>query len=93
MRKTIKKPLTGRALEITINKLKKIANSEEEIQAIIDKSIFKSWIGVFPLTEQDKIDLNLKLDEPKKEEKYQEIRMTEEEYYKSVKGVVANYGK
>ncbi len=89
MRKTIKKPLTERALELTIKRLKKIASSEEEMQAILDKSILKSWAGVFPLTEQDKVELNL--EKQQVVEQYKEVMMTEEEYYKKMKGNTEKY--
>ena len=86
MRKAIKKPLTDRALELTIKRLKKISNSEEEIQMILDNSIINSYQGVFPLKEEQKKELkqNGKI-------KYKENTMSEKEYYQKMKGQAKKY--
>ena len=81
MRKAIKKPLTDRALDLTIKRLKKIANSEEEIQMILDNSIINSYQGVFPLKEEQKKELR-----QNGKAKYKENTMSEEEYYQKMKG-------
>lgn len=86
MRKAIKKPLTDRALELTIKRLKKIANTEEEMQMILDYSIINSYQGIFPLKEEQKKELNLS---PKTT--YKENMMSEEEYYKKMKGQEKKY--
>ena len=49
MRKAIKSPMTNRALTILVNKLDKLATSDEEKIMILDESILNSWKGVFPL--------------------------------------------
>ncbi len=86
MRKTIKKPLTDRALELTIKRLKKIANSEEEMQIILDYSIVNSYQGIFPLKEEQKKEL-----EQNKKVEYKENTMSEEEYYRKMKGQTKKY--
>lgn len=73
MRKTIKKPLTTKALELTINKLKKLSIDSDEQIEILNNSIMNNWLGIFPLKE-----------EQKKKDRYVVNEMTEEEYYSSI---------
>jgi len=54
MRKTIKKPLTKKALNLLIAKLDKIANNEQERIEILNNSIMNCWQGVFELKNQPK---------------------------------------
>lgn len=49
MRKTIKKPMTSKALELLIKNLNKLTNLEEEKIAILNQSIEHSWQTVYPL--------------------------------------------
>lgn len=49
MRKTLKKPLTEKALSMVINKLDKLAKSDVEKIEILNQSIMNSWQGVFEL--------------------------------------------
>ena len=49
MRKTIKSPLTDRALKGILNKLDKFSNSDFEKIEILENSIMNSWRGVFEL--------------------------------------------
>ncbi|MEW9939920.1 phage replication initiation protein [Clostridium butyricum] len=49
MRKTIKKPMTDRALKIMLNKLDKYADTPQKKIKILENSIENSWQGVFPL--------------------------------------------
>lgn len=49
MRKLIKKPLTNRALELILSKLKNLASAESDQIAIINQSIVNSWQGIFPI--------------------------------------------
>lgn len=58
MRKEIKKPMTGRAVEMAIKKLTELATLPfgEEMDAelavkILEQSIFNNWQGLFPLKE------------------------------------------
>lgn len=55
MRKLIKAPLTNRALELLIRKLKSMSNSDSERIAILEQSIGNSWKGVFELKGEIKI--------------------------------------
>ena len=48
MRKTIKKPMTSKALELIINKLRKMSNSEQEQIDLLNESIEKGWKSVYP---------------------------------------------
>lgn len=49
MRKSIKKPMTTKALELLINNLNKLSNNDEEKIAILNQSIERSWQTVYPL--------------------------------------------
>lgn len=49
MRKTIKKPMTTKALELLFKNLKKLTNSEQEQIDILNQSIEHSWQTVYPL--------------------------------------------
>lgn len=49
MRKTIKKPLTTRALEMVINKINKLTSNIEEQKQILEQSIINCWQDVYPL--------------------------------------------
>lgn len=76
MRKSIKKPLTDRALKIIINKLKKITQNEEEMRAMLDRSILNSWQDVYELKPEEKKQF-LKQDE----DVYEILDISEEEYW------------
>ena len=49
MRKTLKKPMTARALELLIKNLKKLTNLESEQIEILNQSIEHGWQTVYPL--------------------------------------------
>lgn len=49
MRKTIKKPMTSKALELLFRNLEKLTNLEEEKIAILNQSIEHGWQTVYPL--------------------------------------------
>lgn len=49
MRKSIKKPLTDRALKLIINKLDTLSKEDQIKIEILEQSIEKCWSGVFPL--------------------------------------------
>ena len=49
MRKTIKKPMTTKALELLLKNLEKLTNLEEEKIAILNQSIEHGWQTVYPL--------------------------------------------
>lgn len=49
MRKSIKKPMTDRAMALLLNKLDKLGKSDNEKIEILNQSIFNSWQGVFEL--------------------------------------------
>lgn len=53
MRKSIRKPMTERAIELTQNKLKRLAGDNEQLAIkILNQSVMNSWIGLFPLNEK-----------------------------------------
>lgn len=49
MRKTIKKPMTTKALELLLRNLERLTNLEEEKIAILNQSIEHGWQTVYPL--------------------------------------------
>lgn len=53
MRKKIRKPLTERALALTLSELEKLAPGDDEKKiAILNQSIQRGWQGVFPLKDE-----------------------------------------
>jgi DNA-binding MarR family transcriptional regulator len=48
-RKKLKKPMTDYAKKLLLNKLQKLAKTEQEQIAIINQSIENGWQGIFPL--------------------------------------------
>ena len=84
MRKTIKKPMTSRALELLIKNLDKLTNLEEEKIAILNQSIEHGWQTVYPLKTNNM--RNSSKGEIKEEEKQEELKeidisgLTTEEY-------------
>lgn len=53
MRKLIKKPMTDRALSLTLKDLDRLSKTDSEKIAILEKSISRCWQGVFPLKENE----------------------------------------
>lgn len=49
MRKSIKKPMTDKAMKLLIIKLDKLGSNDNEKIEILNQSIFNSWQGIFPL--------------------------------------------
>ena len=84
MRKTIKKPMTSKALELLIKNLEKLTNLEEEKIAILNQSIERGWQTVYPLKTNNM--RNSSKGEIKEEEKQEELKeidisgLTSEEY-------------
>ena len=84
MRKTIKKPMTSKALELLIKNLDKLTNLEEEKIAILNQSIEHGWQTVYPLKTNNM--RNSSKGEIKEEEKQEELKeidisgLTPEEY-------------
>ena len=54
MRKSIKKPMTDKAMKLLINKLDKLGANDNEKIEILNQSIFNSWQGVFELKNKRK---------------------------------------
>lgn len=84
MRKTIKKPMTSKALELLFRNLEKLTNLEEEKIAILNQSIEHGWQTVYPLKTNNM--RNRSKGEIKEEEKQEELKeidisgLTPEEY-------------
>ena len=84
MRKTIKKPMTSKALELLLRNLEKLTNLEEEKIAILNQSIEHGWQTVYPLKTNNM--RNSSKGEIKEEEKQEELKeidisgLTSEEY-------------
>ena len=56
-RKSIKSPLTTRALKLALNKLSKLTNNDYEKIAILNESIMNGWKGVFELKNKNVINM------------------------------------
>ena len=53
MRKSIKKPMTERAMTMALNRLKELAGDNTELQCkILDQSTMNCWTGLFPIKEE-----------------------------------------
>jgi len=76
MRKTIKKPLTTKGLQLIINKLFKLSDNLEEQIQILNNSIMNNWQGIFQLKDEDKKQIKVN-------KKYIENNLTEEEYFRN----------
>ena len=57
MRKTIKRPMTTRAVNMLIDKLNKFSNNVKEQQLILDKSIMNCWQDIYQLKDDEKIKI------------------------------------
>lgn len=53
-RKSIKAPISEHAIDLTLKKLDKIAESEQEKIEILNQSIMNGWKGIFELKEKTK---------------------------------------
>lgn len=60
MRKTIKKPMTSKALELLINKVQKMATDEQKQIDILNQSIEHGWQTVYPLKNNNTSEENKK---------------------------------
>ena len=52
MRKSIKKPITSYGLKRILNELDRLATNDDEKIQILDKSIERSWAGIFELNQK-----------------------------------------
>lgn len=90
MREKIKKPMTEKAIELLVRKLKKLADSEEKQIAILEQSIECCWQTIYPLKA---ISTEEHGKENEKEDVFKEIEidtseLTNEEYSKLLKGEI-----
>ena len=80
MRKKMRKPLTDRALALTLSELEKLAPGDDEKKiAILNQSIQRGWQGVFPLK-----------DEPEAPKKTAPARMPHEDDSDRLERILAN---
>ena len=89
MRKTIKKPMTTKALELLIKNLEGLTNLEEEKIAILNQSIEHGWQSVYPL-KSGNLQNKPKNSKPKNAEfvAIDTSDLTPEEYSKLVRGEI-----
>ena len=60
MRKKIKAPMTDKAIDLSISKLKELSNGDnDKAIAIINQSIINCWKGLFPLKEEKPKEKNI----------------------------------
>ena len=53
MRARIKKPLTERARDMAVSKLKAMRDGGHDIEKILERSEFKNYVDLYPIAEQD----------------------------------------
>lgn len=83
MRKKMRKPLTDRALSLTLSELEKLAPGDDEKKiAILNQSIQRGWQGVFPLK-----------DEPEAPKKTASVRMPHGDDLDKLERLLANLEK
>ena len=52
MRNQMKKSMTDRAISLAMSKLQKLSQGDNEVAIqILEQSIFRNWIGLFPLND------------------------------------------
>ena len=89
MRKTIKKPMTTKALELLLKNLDRLTNLEAEKIAILNQSIENSWQTVYPLKNLE-VKKNFDKQKSTSEEpeffEYDTNILTQEEYGRLMKG-------
>lgn len=78
MRKEIKKPMTDKAIQLMLKKLKGLSEVEEIQIKILETSIINSWQGIFPLKEQTSKSNNYK--SQKTERKFNNFEGREYDY-------------
>lgn len=61
MRKTIKKPMTTKALELLLKNLERLTNSELEKIEILNQSIEHCWQTVYPLKQKNNTNIKAQL--------------------------------
>lgn len=55
MRERLRKPLTGRAVELTLSQLDGLSGGDEALKILIlNQSVVRSWQGIFPLAENNR---------------------------------------
>lgn len=64
-RKGIKKPMTDRAINLLIGKLKKLSNNTAEQIEILEQSVVNGWTGIYPLKGDNSNKQKPKIDESK----------------------------
>ena len=52
MRKKLKKPMTEHAMDLMLSKLKKMKEAGQDVKAVLEQSITKSWSDVYELKQQ-----------------------------------------
>ncbi len=57
MRKKMKKPMSDRAIKLAMQKLDELAGCDNDLAiAIINQSIFRGWLGLFPLKDDKQVE-------------------------------------
>jgi hypothetical protein len=53
MRRTIKKPMTERAISMVINRLEKLKQNGHDVNACLDQSTLHCWQDIYPLKDTE----------------------------------------
>ncbi len=81
MRKSMKKPLFGKAKELLVQKLNELSHDRDQQIAILEQSIMNSWQGLFPLSHEQKESGNPFADIAMELEELQRNGATDEELF------------
>lgn len=83
MRKLMKKPLTDYALKRQLSTLDKLAKNDAEKVAVVDQSVTRGWLGLFPLKEEYK---KQPAQQPQQETDYQRANRENAEKFAAMLG-------
>lgn len=78
-RKNIRKPMTDKALELMVKKLKEMTGNPEEQIEILNQSIMNGWQGIFPLSEK-KRDKGKPASAPPKKNQFHNFEQRDTDY-------------
>lgn len=91
-RKSIKKPMTDRAVTLLIGKLKKMSNSIPEQIEILNQSIVNGWQGIFPLKKESEYRRTEQVPSYIKKNSFYSFQQNQYDFEQIEKDMLANGG-
>ena len=89
-RKSIKKPMTDRAVTLLLGKLNKLSNSIPEQIEILNQSIMNGWQGVFPLKNENGFVRAEHVPSYIKKNSFNDFQQNQYDFYSIEKDLLAN---